>query len=87
MVSKLKSEQIHNILLQVSNNEGVNLEPYKKEGLLIDDLFNKLKNNKRVVNFVKYIGMESVEENLNAIIDKALASLDKPLIKNKYTPK
>ena len=71
----------------MSNNEGVNLEPYKKEGLLSDGLFDKLKNNKRVVNFVKYIGMESVEENLNAIIDKALASLDKPLIKNKYTPK
>ena len=71
----------------MSNNEGVNLEPYKKEGLLIDDLFDKLKNNKRVVNFVKYLGMESVEENLKVTIDKALASLDKPLIKNKYTPK
>ncbi len=71
----------------MSNNEGVNLEPYKKVGLLTDDLFDKLKNNKRVVNFVKYLGMESVEENLKVTIDKALASLDKPLIKNKYTPK
>ncbi len=69
----------------MSNNEGVNLEPYQKEGLLNNDLFDKLKNNKRIVNFVKYIRMESAQENLEVIKDKALASLENSLIEKLNT--